>query len=95
MTSPASSNAMHALTIGTILTGLRNTTRIMDKANVHVAAHGIAMENMLQTRLYPDMFNLLQQLQYVPLFAEHHLLMHVTEKYVRALRDRLAWFLDR
>ena len=69
MTSPASSNAMHALTIGTILTGLRNTARIMDKANVHVAAHGIAMENMLQTRLYPDMFNLLQQLQYVAYLA--------------------------
>ena len=62
-------NSFHLLTIGTILIGLRNLGRIMDKAKVHADAHHIAIENLLQARLYPNMFNLLQQLQYVSYLA--------------------------
>lgn len=59
------SNATHQLTIATLGRGLRNTAAIMDKAEAHAKSHGIALETLLQSRLFPDMFTLLQQLQYV------------------------------
>lgn len=59
------SNATHQLTIATHGRGLRNTAAIMDKAEAHAKSHGIALETLLQSRLFPDMFTLLQQLQYV------------------------------
>ena len=45
--------------------GLKNSSAIMDKAEKHATANSIPLENLLQSRLFPDMFNLLQQLQYV------------------------------
>lgn len=65
MAKPAHANPIHALTIAAMAKGLGNTARIMDTAEKHALAHDIAVENYLQARLYPDMFNLLQQLQYV------------------------------
>ena len=39
--------------------------QIMDKAESHAAKNNIALDTYLQARLYPDMYNLLQQVQYV------------------------------
>ena len=51
--------------IGAMAKGLGNLAKIMDKAESHAASHDISVENYLQARLFPDMFNLLQQVQYV------------------------------
>ncbi len=56
---------IHKLTIGAMVKGLGNLAKIMDKAEGHATKNDVALENLLQARLFPDMFNLLQQLQYV------------------------------
>jgi uncharacterized protein len=65
MAKPAHANPIHALTIAAMAKGLGNMAQIMDTAAKHAAAHDVSLENYLQARLFPDMFNLLQQLQYV------------------------------
>lgn len=57
-------DAVYTLTIASMHRALANLAKIMDKAEAHAKAHEIPLENLLQARLYPDMYNLLQQLQY-------------------------------
>jgi hypothetical protein len=65
MVQHKNSNPVYRLTIGSMVNGLRNTAEIMDKAERHAVEHEIPLENLLQSRLFPDMFNLLQQIQYI------------------------------
>lgn len=65
MVTSESKEYIHKLTLGGMITGLGNLARIMDKAEKHATAQGISLEHYLQARLYPDMFTLLQQVQYV------------------------------
>jgi hypothetical protein len=69
------SDAMHALSIGTMKRGLHNLAGVLDKAESYAQANGIDRRKLLEERLHPDMFSLLQQLQYasyVPCeFARH------------------------
>ena len=58
-------NPVHRLTIVAIASSLRNMAQIMDKAESHAAKNSIGLNAYLQARLYPDMYNLLQQIQYV------------------------------
>ena len=58
-------NPVHRLTIAAMASSLRNMAHIMDKAESHAAENKIGLDAYLQARLYPDMFNLLQQVQYV------------------------------
>ncbi len=58
-------NPIHRLTIAAIEASLRNMAQIMDKAESHAAKNTIGLDVYLQARLYPDMYNLLQQVQYV------------------------------
>ena len=58
-------NPIHRLTIAAIAASLRNMAQIMDKAESHAAKNNIGLDAYLQARLYPDMYNLLQQVQYV------------------------------
>ena len=57
-------NAVHRLTIAAMHHTLANLAKILDKAEAHAKAHEIPLENLLQSRLFPDMYSLLQQLQY-------------------------------
>jgi hypothetical protein len=59
------SDAVHRLTIAMMERSLRNIGDVMDKARAHAEAEEIGLDVLLQSRLFPDMFNLLQQLQYV------------------------------
>lgn len=69
------SDAIHRLTIAAMEHSLRQVVHVMGKAKAHAQQNEIGLEVLLQARLYPDMFNLLQQLQYVcfvPVdFAKH------------------------
>lgn len=58
-------DTLHRLTIAMMARSLGNVAAIMDKAKAHAEAEGMPLDVLLQARLYPDMFNLLQQLQYV------------------------------
>ncbi len=75
MTEAPDSGPIHSLTIGLMHQGLRNMTEIMDKAKVQAAASGPNLAELLEARLHPNMFNLLQQLQYMAYlsveFARH------------------------
>jgi hypothetical protein len=55
----------HDFTVGSLIRGLENVARVLTKAEKHAAKHGYEMANLMAARLYPDMFNLQQQLQYV------------------------------
>lgn len=44
---------------------LENLTAILDKLDAHCEAHKIAPEVMLQSRLFPDMFPFIRQIQIV------------------------------
>ena len=59
------SDTVHRLTTAMMSRSLRNLGLIMDKAKAHADSEGFDVDVLLQSRLYPDMFNLLQQLQYV------------------------------
>jgi len=75
MTDLAEGTSLHLLTIGMMQTGLKNTISIMDKAKAQAAGSGLSLSKLLEARLHPDMFNLLQQLQYMAYlsvdFARH------------------------
>jgi hypothetical protein len=60
---------IHGLTIVALESALRNMAEIMDKAEAHAKEKEIELDVYLQSRLYPDMFTLLQQLQYVSYIA--------------------------
>jgi uncharacterized protein len=86
MTSPY---PIHRLTIASMARMLRNLGHFMDKAEKH--AGDIPLDNYLQARLYPDMFNLLQQLQYACYLAADYA-RHFTDKPVpRVGYDETTW----
>ena len=58
-------NPVHQLTIVPMAMALRNMADIMDKAERHATASDIPLDRYLQARLFPNMFNFLQQVQYV------------------------------
>lgn len=58
-------NAVHRLTISQMAVAVQNMRAVMDKAESHASANGFDTVTLLQARLYPNMFNLQQQLQYV------------------------------
>lgn len=64
MNAQSGDDAFHALTIGSMLATLGNLRGIVAKAQAHMAAMKIEPKALLESRLYPDMFNLIQQLQY-------------------------------
>ena len=55
---------VHALTVDALRRAVSNLGNVMDKAASHAKSQEIPIENLLQARLFPDMYNLLQQLQY-------------------------------
>jgi uncharacterized protein len=67
--------AFHRLTLVPMITSLKNLRRILAQAEEHAAGQKIDPEALLDARLYPDMLNLIQQLQYalfIPCdFAQH------------------------
>jgi len=60
---------IHRLTVAAMARSLHNTVLFMDRAESHAVAKDIPLDVYLQARLFPDMFNLLQQLQYVSYLA--------------------------
>ena len=58
-------NALHRLTVAQMAVAVQNMRAVMDRAESHASANGFDMATLLQARLYPNMYNLLQQLQYI------------------------------
>ncbi len=75
MAKAAQNETFHRLTIAEAIGALENLGRILAKAEAHARAGKIEPEALLNARLYPDMFSLIQQLQYalyLPMdFARH------------------------
>jgi hypothetical protein len=75
MTKPAQNDSFHRLSIAAMIGSLDNLGKILTKAEAHAHSHKIEPEVLLGARLYPDMFSLIQQLQYalyLPMdFAQH------------------------
>ena len=75
MAKAAENEMLHRLTIAAMIGSLENLDRILVKAAAHARAGKIEPEVLLAGRLYPDMFSLIQQLQYalyLPMdFARH------------------------
>jgi hypothetical protein len=75
MEQKTSGEAIYAFTIPVFIHGLENLARILQKAEAHAKGAKIEMQSLLDAKLYPDMFNLLQQVQYacfLPVdFARH------------------------
>lgn len=73
MTHTVRDGALHRLTIVPMTAALENLDAILRKAEAHAAETDPAA--LLEARLYPDMFSLIQQLQYalfIPMdFARH------------------------
>jgi uncharacterized protein len=75
MTQQSTESTLHRLTIAPIIAALENLGAILAKAEKHAASGEIPPDVFLASRLYPNMFNLIQQLQYalfIPMdFAQH------------------------
>ncbi len=75
MKQETTGESIHAFTIPVFIRSLENLVRILKKAQTHAKQHKIEPETLLNARLYPDMFTLLQQVQYacfLPVdFARH------------------------
>jgi uncharacterized protein len=75
MTHIALEGAFHRLTIVPMIAALENLGHILTKAEVHAVEVKVDPTVLLNARLYPDMFSLIQQLQYalyIPVeFAQH------------------------
>jgi uncharacterized protein len=75
MTHIVHEGAFHRLTIVPIMTSLENLGKILSKAEANAVDRKIDPLTLLNARLYPDMFSLIQQLQYVLFipcdFAQH------------------------
>ncbi len=65
MKDPQRIEALHGFTIPAFIRTLENASRIVAKAERHARRYGIEPATLLSARLYPDMFTLLQQLQYL------------------------------
>lgn len=67
--------SFHHLSIAAMIKALHNLQSVLNKAEDHAKQNNIDFATLLQASLYPDMYNLLQQLQYscyVPAdFAQH------------------------
>src|SRR5262250_3372949 len=57
--------ALYDFTIPVFLKMLGNVGKMLATAEAHAKRNGIEPETLLSARLYPDMFTLLQQVQYV------------------------------
>jgi uncharacterized protein len=75
MTHIVHEGAFHRLTITPIMAALESLGKILSKAEAHAADMKIDPLTLLTAKLYPDMFSLIQQLQYtlfIPAeFARH------------------------
>lgn len=75
MTHIVHAGAFHRLTIIPMMAALENLGRILSKAEAHAVKAGNDPRMLLDARLHPDMFSLIQQLQYalfIPAdFARH------------------------
>ena len=75
MTKAAPNETFHRLTIAAMIGSLENLDKILAKTEDHARASKIEPDVLLGARLYPDMFSLIQQLQYalyLPMdFAQH------------------------
>ncbi len=65
MRNAVSAEALHRYTIPVFIRTLEIAGRILVKAERHAQRHGIEPATLLSARLYPDMFSLLQQVQYL------------------------------
>ena len=65
MKDPNRAEALHRFTIPVFIRTLRTMTRILAMAERHAKRHKIEPATLLSARLYPDMFTLLQQVQYL------------------------------
>jgi hypothetical protein len=64
MTPIVHEGAFHRLTIVPMIAALENLRAILRKAEAHAKEEQIGLDAFLTARLYPDMFSLIQQLQY-------------------------------
>lgn len=75
MAHPGNSEATYGFTIPVFVRTLKNVEKLLARAEQHARRHKIDPAVLLQARLYPDMYSLLQQLQYacfIPVdFARH------------------------
>lgn len=75
MADPGNTAATYTFTIPVFIRTLGNVGKMLVKAEQHARRHRIEPATLLSARLYPDMFTLLQQVQYVcfvPVdFAKH------------------------
>ena len=75
MTHIVNEGAFHRLTIVPMIAALENLEKILFKGEAHAEKEKIEPSVFLGARLYPDMFSLIQQLQYalfIPVdFAQH------------------------
>jgi hypothetical protein len=75
MTKPTQNESFHRLTIAALIGSLGNLEKILKKAEAHARTNKFEPDVLLAARLYPDMFSLIQQLQYalyLPMdFAQH------------------------
>lgn len=75
MKEVSSAPALHSFTIPVFTKTLENVSKILVKAERHARRHKIEPETLLAARLYPNMYTLLQQVQYLcflPVdFAKH------------------------
>jgi hypothetical protein len=75
MTKPTQNGSFHRLTIAALIGSLGNLEKILKKAEAHARTNKFEPDVLLAARLYPDMFSLIQQLQYalyLPMdFAQH------------------------
>src|SRR5262245_39784819 len=75
MAETGNSEALFRFSIPVFVRTLKNLEKMLSKTEKHSARHKIELEALLSARLFPDMYNLLQQLQYacfIPVdFAKH------------------------
>jgi len=65
MKDSKSAQTFHRFTIPVFIRTLQNISKILVMAERHAKRHGIDPVTLLSSRLYPDMFTLLQQVQYL------------------------------
>jgi len=65
MKEPRRAEALHAFTVPVFIKALGNVSKILVKAERYAKQHSIEPATLLSSRLSPDMFTLLQQVQYL------------------------------
>ena len=79
MAKAAQNETFHRLTIAGMINSFENLDKILIKAEAHARARKIEPEVLLSSRLYPDMFSLIQQLQYA-LYLPTDFARHFTDE---------------